>query len=137
MRHLKVQPEFRRGAEIARQPQGGVGGDPAPFVDDFPDAGRRHAQSQGQRMGREIERDEELFAQNLAGVGLDPHGALLGVGRSVVIDDFDLVRAAIGPDEDDAPLVVDPNAVLSGALPFSTPSWFSGKELTAITAFHL
>ncbi|MGF7178282.1 hypothetical protein [Azospirillum doebereinerae] len=45
-------------------------------------------------------------------MGLDPHGALLGVGRSVVIDDFDLVRAAVAPEEDDAPLVVDPNAAV-------------------------
>ena len=57
MRHLKVQPEFRRRAEIARQPQGGVGGDPAPFVDDFPDAGRRHAQSQGQSIASKSQDD--------------------------------------------------------------------------------
>ena len=35
---------------------------------------------------------------------------------SVVIDDFDLHRALVGPDEADAPLVVNSDAVLSGAV---------------------
>lgn len=87
----------------------------------------RHAQGQGQRMGREIERDEELFAQNLTGVGLDPHSALLGVGRSAVIDDFDLVHDAIPTDEDEAPLLVDPNAALSGAVALQRLRSVSGR----------
>jgi len=31
----------------------------------------------------------------------------------MIIDDLDVTRAAVGPDEADAPLVVDPNAVLT------------------------
>ena len=37
---------------------------------------------------------------------------------SVVIDDFHVVRIAVTPAEADAPLVIDPNAVLSFAFAF-------------------
>ena len=36
----------------------------------------------------------------------------------MVINDFDLVRIPVFPDETDAPLVVNANTMLSGPLPF-------------------
>jgi hypothetical protein len=34
----------------------------------------------------------------------------------VVVDDLDLLRARLGPDEADPPLVVDADAVLTGTI---------------------
>jgi hypothetical protein len=42
-----------------------------------------------------------------------------GVLDSVIVDDFDRVTLPFMPDEADAPLVVDSDAVLLGALSFS------------------
>ena len=45
-------------------------------------------------------------------------GAMLVMGRLlllVVVDDLDVLGPGVGPDETDAPLLVDPDAVLPGA----------------------
>ena len=46
----------------------------------------------------------------------------------MVVDDFDLVRVSVFPDEADAPLVVDANAVLTFP--------FSAKRFEAISRRH-
>ncbi len=58
---------------------------------------------------------EELLEQDFPGVnGSDAgHGGLLLL---VVVDDLDVLGPGVGPDETDAPLLVDPDAVLSGAV---------------------
>lgn len=37
---------------------------------------------------------------------------------SVVVNEFDLVRVAVQPSKADAPLIVDANTMLSGAITF-------------------
>ena len=34
----------------------------------------------------------------------------------MIIDDFDVVGVPVGPSEADAPLIIDPNAVLAGSI---------------------
>ena len=64
---LQVKPEFRRHAEVAPKPQGGVGGDGALAVDDFVNAARRHADVFGQAVLRDAHWLEEFFVQDFAG----------------------------------------------------------------------
>jgi hypothetical protein len=54
----------------------------------------------------------------------------------VIVDDFDVLGAFILPDEADAPLVIDPDAVLSRSvseelfqvIPWITPAVHNGKR---------
>ena len=87
---LQIQPGHRVAAEVACQAFGGVGADAAAFIDDFVDAGGRHAERYGQGIGAHPERGKVVLAENFAGMygahAVDGrvHGAL-----SVVIHDFD------------------------------------------------
>jgi hypothetical protein len=81
-------------------------------MDNLIDSSRRDADVLGQAILTDFHRLEELLEQNLPGVNgrkqLLCHGQLL-----VVVGDFDVVRITPAPSEADAPLVIDPDAVLS------------------------
>ena len=68
MGHLQAEPEVWRGAEEAREPERGVGGDRALAADDLCDAVGRHADRLGERIGAEPERREKILRENRAGV---------------------------------------------------------------------
>src|SRR5262249_52866682 len=59
---------------------------------------------------------EEFLLQDLTGVWVAKLGH--GVSWSVIVDDLDVFGIAIGPSKADAPLIVDPDAHLSGAVAF-------------------
>ena len=65
---LRVQPEARTGVEIASQPQGGIGSDAPPPVNDLRNPGHRNVQVERQPVHAEAERLHEIFAQNLTGM---------------------------------------------------------------------
>ena len=46
----------------------------------------------------------------------------------VIVDDLDVVRVAVLPPEADAPLIVDANAVLPGAIPFQLLQAVAGRD---------
>ena len=63
---LQVEPEFRIGAKIARQAQGGVGRDAAPLAHNLTDAGGGNTQLKRQLVNRQAERLHEVLAQNFS-----------------------------------------------------------------------
>lgn len=80
---LQVQPELRRGPEIAGETECGVGGHcpGLAFADDGADSGRRHPQRHGQPVGAEPERLHELLAQHLAWMRAEPADRTCRPGR--------------------------------------------------------
>ena len=46
----------------------------------------------------------------------------------MVVDDFDLMRVAVAPHETDPELVVDPNAVLPGAVTLKSFQLVAGQR---------
>ena len=46
----------------------------------------------------------------------------------VIVGDLDVVRVAVLPPEADAPLIVDANTVLPGAIPFQLLQAISGRD---------
>lgn len=126
---LQIEPKLRRGTERLAEPQRGVGGYPGLFVGDPLDSRPRQAADPGKSARRHLERDEELLAQNLAGMhGLELPGHVvssswrmifsgkpLSASRDhalVVVDDLDLGWALRCPDKTHAELIVDPDRVL-------------------------
>nr|DAX03825.1 MAG TPA: hypothetical protein [Bacteriophage sp.] len=73
---LQVAPEGGAGSEIAGKTGRRICADATTLVDDIRDARRRDAKGQCQRMRADMQRDQELFQQDLAGMGTDTHGNL-------------------------------------------------------------
>src|SRR6266540_1260083 len=63
---LKVDPEIRRGAEITREAEGGVGGDAAAAEHDVVDPRPRHLDGLRQRIDADLHRLQEILAQDFA-----------------------------------------------------------------------
>src|SRR5438094_1147607 len=64
--HLQVQPELRRGPEVAREAQRRIGGDAAQAAHDLVDAARRHLDVDRQAVLRYAEAVEEIALQYFA-----------------------------------------------------------------------
>ncbi len=71
---------------------------------------------------------EELLQQDLTGVNWWSVLLRHCLRFSVVVDDFNVVRISLCPDEADAPLVIDSNTILARAI--------SGEPLQAIAWGH-
>ncbi len=56
---------------------------------------------------------QELFVQEFAGMGLNANHTSIS---SMIVANFDALRACFGPDKADPPLVVNTNAMLSGSV---------------------
>ena len=74
---LRVEPEARRGAEIARQPQGSIGADLTPAAHNIVDPVRRHLDLPRELVAAEAERLHELLEKNLSGRRPDAHDLTL------------------------------------------------------------
>ncbi len=75
-----------------------------------------HAQGRRQGVHAQPQGDQRVFAQNLARMdGAQAVGGGHVEASSVIAQDFHVIRIAIKPDQAEAPLVIDAQAVLSGA----------------------
>lgn len=66
---LEVEPELRGGSEEAGEAECGVGSDSAALVEDFADASGRQHGAGGELVGGGAHEEEEVFAEDLAGMG--------------------------------------------------------------------
>jgi hypothetical protein len=62
---LQARPQFRAGAEIPRQPQGGIRRNAALFQNDFIDPARREVQRPRQRVLGQATGQHKFFPENL------------------------------------------------------------------------
>lgn len=106
MRRLQVHPELWRGAEIAGQAVGGVGCDIALFIDDFRDARDRHVEIAGELVDGNAKGLQEVLAQDVARVCLNPHIWPPDSLSLVVINNLDILGTVI-PNKTDPPLIID------------------------------
>jgi hypothetical protein len=123
--HLEVEPELRGGVERLReQPRGGRR-DAALSIDDLVDVSRRDAEVGGKPSLGDGERLEEVLEQDLAGVRWILRDGTHELSPSaMVVGHANVVRLVAAPAEDDAPLVVDADGVVTGEVP--------GESLEAI-----
>jgi hypothetical protein len=83
-------------------------------VDDLVDPSGRNADVLGEPILGEPQGRQELLEQDLS--GMDGWKSLGHQLLLVVVHDLDVVRIATVPSEADSPLIVDPHAVLTGAI---------------------
>ncbi len=126
--NLKVQPEPLRRAEVPGETKSRVGRNAPLAENDLVDAPWRNANVLCEPVLTEAMGLEELGQEHFAGMdrGEFRHdGHLL-----VVVDDLDVERVGGAPDEADAPLIVDADAVLTGAIGlecFEAVAWRNAK----------
>lgn len=110
---LQIQPEVRRGSEIAREAQCRIGCDSTLAIDDPRNAIRGHFQCLRERIRRQAKFVQKLVLQNLAWVN---GRSLAHVRSSMIVHDLDLIGISTAPHKTDAVLLVDPDAVLPSAV---------------------
>ena len=98
---LQVDPELRRGAEVLRESQRGICGDPPLAVHDLVDSARRHADRHGELVLRDPKPSMKSSMRTSPG--------WIGSILSVVVNDLHLLRPGVRPHETDPPLVFDPD----------------------------
>ena len=111
---LQANPEPLGRAEKLRQAQARVCRHRARTRNDFADATLRHADLFGQTVLCNGHRFQKFFEENFTG-GWVRNFAHLEF-PSVVVDDFNVFRAAVCTHEAHAPLLVDADAVLTFAV---------------------
>jgi len=120
---LGIEPEARRLSKKATEPQRGIERDGALAMHDFVHPAGRNPQGTCQRVLRQAHRLHVFLQKDF------PRSDVVKIGFAhvvlMVIDDLDLVSVSVPPDEADAPLVVDADAV--GACPLA----FEGFEPVA------
>jgi hypothetical protein len=123
---LKIHPEVGGRAEVPRQTQCCIGGNPATLIDDLTDAGDRHMQFQSEAVDRNSQRLHELLAEHFAWVNrrtgdipaaFRTHDAhIFAPLHLVIIDNFHIVDPITLPSETDSPLIADANAMQPGPI---------------------
>ena len=111
---LQVHPALRIGAEVARQAQGCVGGNAAPFAHDLIYARGRDADGIGKRCAGQAEWHHEFLAEDFA--RMDRREFCGHVNSSMVVNDLYIAGVAVLPAKAHAKLVVDADAVLAGKI---------------------
>ncbi len=112
--NLEVEPEALGGAEVPREPKSGVSGEAALAEDDLVDTPGGNANVPGQAVLAETVGLQELGQEDFA--GMDGCALCHGVPLRVLVDDLDVEGLGGAPDEADAPLIVDADAVLASAI---------------------
>ncbi len=109
--NLKVEPEAFGGAEVPREPKSRVSGDAALAEDDLVDTPSGDTNVFGQAVLAEPVGLEELGQEDFA--RMDGRELCHSGHLRVVVDDLDVESIGRAPDEADAPLIVDADAVLA------------------------
>jgi hypothetical protein len=109
---LQIEPELRGDAKVTSQTQRGVRRDAPVAMNNFVDAAGRDADILRQAILRNAHRLEELLQENLAGVD-GRYLSLVHVSAPNVVYDLHVIGIPILPPKADAPLIVNPDAVLS------------------------
>lgn len=124
--NLEVEPEAIGGAEIPREPKRRVSGDAALAEDDLVDTPSRDTNVLGQAVLAESVGLKELGQEDFA--RMDGCKLCHGGHLRVVVDDLDVEGVGGAPDEADAPLVVDADAVLARTVALERLEPITGRD---------
>jgi hypothetical protein len=113
---LKIDPELRGRAEIARKPQGCVRGNVTLLPDNLLHAIARNEERLGKSARCQAIFGQKILPENFPGMNRSRPIIAHISHPSMIIDDLNLESVAVFPLETDAPLAVDANAVLSLAV---------------------
>jgi hypothetical protein len=108
---LEVEPALGVSPEELRQPQGSIRRDGSLSGNNFPNSSLRNTDGFCQPVLSDPEGLQEILDQNLSGVNRR-HISFHHLLSSMVINDLDILRSAILPDEKYSPPFVDPDAPL-------------------------
>src|ERR1700691_4427181 len=118
LEHVKgiLQPQkiTLRKTEEPAEAQIGIGRNAARAGNDGVNAVRRNADSMCKPILAEACQLQKLVLEDVARMRVLQLGHLR---LSMIVDDLDIMRLALGPTKADAPLIVDPNAPLAHTIP--------------------
>jgi len=121
---LQVEPPTGARAEVAGETQGGVRRDRAMAAHNLAYAHGRDVEGVGQRALAQAERFKEVVQQDFARM----HRREFRFHGSMIIHNFNVMRVLALPAEANAPLVVDADAVLSGAVALQGFQVIAGRQ---------
>ena len=124
--NLKVEPEALGGAEVSREPKSGVRSDATLAEDDLVHTPSRDTNVLGQAVLSETVGLKELGQEDFA--RMDGCELCHGGHLRVVVDDLDVEGIGGAPDEADAPLIVDADAVLACAIALERLKPIAGRD---------
>lgn len=124
--NLEVEPEALGGAEVPREPKRGVSGDAALAEDDLVDTPGGNTNVLGQAVLAESVGLQELGQEDFA--RMDRCELCHGGHLRVVVDDLDVEGIGGAPDEADAPLIVDADAVLASTIALERLEPITGRN---------
>ena len=114
---LHIQEVTVRYTEKATQPDGSIGSDLSPVMENILNSGSRHMNTVRKFIGGEIHRNHEFFRENFAhrrGWNAIAHDvSSFPTILSVIIDNLHIKEVVAFDTKADPVLIVDPNAVLS------------------------
>jgi hypothetical protein len=115
---LEIHPKLGRHPKITSKPEGRFGADATLLVNDLAYAAYWNVQLSSQSIDTDSQRFQELFSQHCSWMNWWPFLVHRHAPSSVILDDFDIpsVPSLVLPDETDAPLLVNADAMLAGPI---------------------
>jgi len=113
---LKSEPKLGRNTEVFAQSQRGVGSDSAFPVHNSADAAGWNSDFPGESIDTDVHWLHELLEKNLSRMNRIEQFFARHKSSLVIVDDFDVVSVAIFPNEANAPLTINANAMLALAV---------------------
>jgi hypothetical protein len=113
---LQSEPELGRNAEVFAQSQGGVRSDSAFPVHNSADAARWNSDFPSESIDADVHWLHELLEKNLSGMDRVKQFFVRHKLSLMIVGDLDVVSVGIFPNEANAPLIVNANAMLTLAV---------------------
>lgn len=113
---LKSEPKLGRNTKVFAQSQRGVGSDSAFPVHNSADAAGWNSDFPGESIDTDVHWLHELLEKNLSGMDRVKQFFVRHRSSLMIVDDLDVVSVAIFPNEANAPLIINANAMLTLAV---------------------
>lgn len=113
---LESEPKLGRNTEVFAQSQRGVGSDSAFPVHNSADAAGWNGDFPRESIDTDVHWLHELLEKNLSGMDRGKQFLVRHKASLMIVDDLDVVSVAIFPNEANAPLIINANAMLTLAV---------------------
>jgi hypothetical protein len=113
---LKSEPKLGRNTEVFTQSQRSVGSDSTFPVHNSADAAGWNSDFPGESVDADVHWFHELFEENLSRMDRVKQFFARHKSSLMIVDDLDVVSVAIFPNEANAPLIINANAMLALAV---------------------
>jgi hypothetical protein len=110
---LKSEPKLGRNTEVFAQSQRGVSSDSSFPIHNSADAAGWNSDFPGESIDADVHWLHELLEKNLSGMDRVKQFLVRHKSSLMIVDDLDVVSVAIFPNEANAPLIINSNAMLT------------------------